>query len=196
MKFRDLSGALRILVGAFVGITLYANFGPMPDPVYRNVQVPVERIVEVERIDTVVTFVEKVRYVHVPATQIATAPDAGQPDVDTFCAEAVKQAVDAALPSVGADTEASDVATPAPALLLRSVRHDDGWFFARDRLILTGPTSSGDLRQMHYSVRDGFEARTHADSVIVRYPRSALLKQGVEYGIVAVIGAFVGQVVF
>lgn len=198
MKFRDLSGALRILLGAFVGITLYANFGPQPEPTYRTVQVPVERIVEVERIDTIVQWRERIVYRHVLATQVATAPDAGQPDVDTFCAEAVRQALASARPDTAPRLqEGQDIRPAAPAtLLLRSVRHDDGWFFARDRLILTGPTSSGDLRQMHYSVRDGFEARTHADSVIVRYPRSALLKQGVEAGVFMLVGAFVGQVVF
>lgn len=198
MKFRDLSGALRILVGAFVGITLYANFGPQPEPTYRNVEVPVERIVEVERIDTLVQWRERIVYKHIPATQVATAPDAGQPDVDTFCADVVERALAGAQPDTAPRLqEGQDIRPAAPAtLLLRSVRHNDGWFFGRDALILTGPTSTGDLRQLTYGVRDGFEARTHADTVIVRYPRSALVKQGVEYGIVMLVGAFVGQLVF
>lgn len=171
---------------------------PKPAPVYRDVIVPAERIVEVEKIDTIVQWRERVVYRHVPAAQVATAPDAGQPDVDTFCAEAVKQALAGAQPDTAPRLqEGQDTRPAAPAtLLLRSVRHDPAWFFARDRLILTGPTSSGDLRQMHYSVRDGFEARTHADSVIVRYPRSALLKQGVEAGVFMLVGAFVGHLVF
>lgn len=183
MKYAVAAAALLL---AFAGGWMVR---PKPAPVYRDVVVPEERIVEVERIDTIVQWKERIVYRHVPATQIATAPDAGQPDVDTFCAEAVANAL-------RTDSIATDTIVVPPSLLLRSVRHDDGWFFARDRLILTGPLSSGDLRQMHYGVRDGFEVRTHADTVIVRYPRSALVKQGAEYGIVMLVGAFVGQLVF
>jgi len=187
VTFRDLSGALRILVGAFVGITLYANFGPQPEPTYRNVEVPVERIVEVEKIDTIVQWRERIVYRHVPAAQIATAPDAGQPDVDTFCSEAVANAL-------RTDSIATDTIVVPPQLLLRSVRVTDPWFFGKPGLILTGPTSAGDLRQLTYDVRDGFEARVHGDTAIVRFPRHALLKQLAEFGIVFAAGYLVNEV--
>jgi len=197
MTFRDLSGALRIVGGAFVGIVLYSNFGPQPEPVYRDVIVPEERIVEVERIDTIVQWRERIVYKHTPATQIATAPDAGQPDVDVFCADAIRRATRA--DTNAPDTNARDTVNNLPPavdshLLLRSVRTTDPWFLGKPSLILTGPTSTGDLRQLTYDVRDGFEARVHADSVIVRYPRHAVLKQLLEFGIVFGAGYLANEV--
>lgn len=58
--------------------------------------------------------------------------------------------------------------------------HQPGWFFQRDQLLLTGPTSYGDLVPQDFLVRPGFSARIVGDSVIVRHPRAALLREAAE----------------
>jgi hypothetical protein len=54
-----------------------------------------------------------------------------------------------------------------------------GWFLQRDQLLLTGPTSYGDRVAADSLVRPGFSARTAGETVIVRYPRTGLLREGV-----------------
>lgn len=198
MRFRDLSGALRIFGGMVVGVFLYANFGPQPEPVYQRVEVPVEVIREVERVDTIVSWKERIVYKTVHAEQVATAPDGARPDVDSFCADAVQQALAGVgaspqpLPE-GRNSAPAHPPTP-PHLLLRSLRIEDGWFFQKDRLILTGPLSNGDLRQTIHNVRPGVQAHVHGDTVIVQYPRSALLKQLLEAAAFVGAGYVAGRV--
>ena len=172
MKFSHMTGAARILVGIFLGVFAYANFGPQPEPEYRDVIVSVPQIETVERVDTVVTWRERIVYVTQPAEQIATAPGGGADDVERFCGP-VETPADSVNP------------TPArpPALLIRSVRHEPAWFFGRDKLVLTGPLSTGDLQQRIYRTRAGYQFMTHGDSVIMQYPRSALLRDGAEAAI-------------
>jgi hypothetical protein len=177
--------ATGIALGAFAGILVWSLMHSEPEPQYREVMVPVERIREVERVDTVVTWRERIVYVTQQAEQVATAPGGGQEDVDRFCAPDTIRI---------AGTDTVRVPTPVPQLLLRSVRHEDAWYFGRDRLILTGPTNTGDLRQFTYSTRGGYQARVHADSLVFQYPRSALLKQAIEFGSFLATGFVLGRV--
>lgn len=190
VKFSDLSGALRIVGGMAVGVFAYSQFGPQPEPQYRTVEVSVPQIVEVERVDTIVTWKERIVYKTVEAEQVATAPGGAVPDVQSFCADAVREAV-ASVDSLQGATLPPKL---PPKLLLRSVRHDDGWFFARDRLLLTGPLSTSDLRQLTYNVRDGFQVHVMADSVLVQVPRAALLKQIAEAAVWMGAGFIAGSV--
>lgn len=182
MKFSDLSGAARIVAGMAIGVFAYANFGPEAEVLYRNVEVPVPVIQEVERVDTVVTWKERIVYRTVKAEQIATAAGGGRGDVERFCGDNT------------APQDSANVPQPITQLLLRSARLEDGWFFQKDRLILTGPLSNGDLRQLTYSTRGSFQTHVHGDTVIVQYPRTALLKQGAEFGAFLILGYVIGSI--
>ncbi len=169
--------------GAAVGaIALWAVAWPEEVVRYERVEVPVERIIEREP-DTVVRWLERIRVVTPDPVQIAIAPGGAAPEVARFCMPSVLKATNDTTPA------------PPPQLLLRSVTHDPGWFFQRDRLLLTGPTSHGDLVAADYLVRPGFSARTVGDSVIVRSPRFGGFRQGLELGIAAAIGLISGLVI-
>lgn len=172
-----MTRTLQLLAAAVAGAAgLWALAWPEEVVRYERVEVPVERIIEREP-DTVVRWVERIRVVTPEPVQIAVAVGGGAPEVARFCRPAVLEAV-------------SDTVTPIPErqLLLRSVVHDPGWFFARDQLLLTGPTSHGDLVAADYLVRPGFSARTVGDSVVVRYPRAGLAREVVELGVAALVG--------
>ena len=100
---------------------------------------------------------------------VARAPGGAQGEVPAFCR-----------PTLLALTDTVEAETPPPRLMLRSGVHSPGWFFQKDRLLLTGPTSLGDLLALDYAVRPGFSFRTSGDSALVRYPRSGLVRQSVE----------------
>lgn len=174
MRFRDLSGALRIVGGMTLGVFLWANFAPQGEPEYRDVIVEKKVIETVEKVDTLVTWKERIVYVTRKAETVATAPDGAREDVLRFCAESRTPPT--------AEVGDSAKVELSPVLLLRSVRFEDGWFFGKDRVVLTGPLSNSDLRQLTYRTRGSFRAVTHQDSLIVQYPRTALLKQVIEYG--------------
>lgn len=170
------------MLGAILGGLLFAGFWPKPVPIYREVQVPVERIREVERVDTIVTWRERIVYRTPRAEQVAVAVGGAQADVARFCP-----------PPVTPDSNAVTPERTTPVFLLRSVRLSDGWFLSRDQLTLTGPLSNGDLAQRSYRTRGSFQAATHADSVIVQYPRAALFKQFLEFGSVLGAGFVLGR---
>ena len=65
---------------------------------------------------------------------------------------------------------------PDPRLLIRSLSLNEEWFFRGDELTVTGPLSTGDLRQVSYRTRGDVSARAHGDSLIVRSSRWGLLK--------------------
>lgn len=161
------------------GALLAYIFIPSDPIVYTEVIVPARAIEVREPPASPPTIVERIRYVSIPPRQVATAPGGAQGDVVTFCAPSVAQAT-------------GDTATASPALLLRSGTHDPGWFWQRDKLLLTGPTSQGDLKALDYGVRPGFDFRTSGDSVLVRYPRPALLREGIEFGVPLAIGLAIG----
>lgn len=172
-----MTRTLQLLAAVVAGAAgLWALAWPEEVVRYERVEVPVERIIEREP-DTIVRWVERIRVVTPDPVQIAVAVGGGAPEVARFCRPAVLDAV--------SDTV---TAAPDPQLLLRSVVHDPGWFFARDRLLLTGPTSYGDLVAADYLVRPGFSARTVGDSVVVRYPRAALLREVAEPAVWITLG--------
>lgn len=143
---------------------------------YERVEVPVERIIEREP-DTVIRWVERIRVVTPDPVQIAVAPLGAGPQVASFC-----------MPSVRAATGDTATAAPDPQLLLRSVVHDPGWWWQRDRLTLVGPTSYGDLLAADYAVRPGWSARVSGDSVLVRYPRMGLVRELLEVVVPLAVG--------
>lgn len=150
-------------------------FLPNDPIVYSEVVVPARAIEVREPPASAPTIIERIRYVSIPPRQVATAPGGAQGDVVTFCAPTVARA-------------ANDTTTHAPTLLLRSGTHSPGWFWARDKLLLTGPTSTGDLKALDYSVRPGFDFRASGDSVLVRYPRTGLLREVVEIAVPLALG--------
>lgn len=170
---------LAAFVAGGVAVLLFAR--PDPEVIYDLVEVPVERIVEREP-DTVVRFVDRIRYVTPDPVQIAVAPLGAATQVASFCAPSVL-------------TAAADTVTDRPPeqLLLRSVVHDPGWWFSKDRLTLTGPTSYGDLQAIDVDVRPGFTVRTVGDSVLVRYPRTGFAREAVEVGGPLLLGLLVGM---
>lgn len=88
IKFSHLTGALRIVIGMAVGVTLWANFGPSPEQVFQRVIVPDTVLVQMEP-DTVVKFVEKIKLITVKPGLVALAPDGAQATVNKFCTIAV-----------------------------------------------------------------------------------------------------------
>lgn len=170
-----------ILVGLAGALAAYI-FVPSDPVVYSEVVVPARVIIEREPPATAPTIVERVRYVSIPPRQVATAPGGAQGDVATFCAPTVAQA-------------AGDTATHEPALLIRGGVHTPGWFWGKDKLLLTGPTSANALMALDFNVRPGFDFRTSGDSVLVRYPRTGLLREIIEFGVPMLIGYGIAEIV-
>ena len=162
-----------------------------PPPVYRTVEVPVERIIEREP-DTIIRWRDRIVTVAAEPEIVATAKGGGEAEVEAFC-EPVR-VVDT-VRVVGIDTVRVVDTIPDPRLLLRSVSHSPGWWWAKDELLLTGPTSAGDLMAFDYQVRPGFTVRTSGDSLLVRYPRTSVLREVVEFGVPVLVGFFVGRAV-
>ncbi|MEK9505173.1 hypothetical protein [Gaopeijia maritima] len=177
---------LLLVAAAAIGgaAALWALAWPEKVVRYERVEVPVERIIEREP-EVEVRFVERLRVITPPPVQVAIAPGGAAPQVSSFC-----------MPSVLQATADSITPVPDPQLLLRSVVHDPGWFFQRDRLLLTGPTSHGDLVAADYLVRPGFSARVSGDSVIVRYPRVGLTREALEFGFPLALGVVIALIVF
>ena len=171
---------IRTAIWAGLGAAALVGFGlgrcGSPDPVYRNVEVPVEVVREVERVDTVISWKERVVFRTLPPVTIATAPGGAQSDVEAFCGP------------IAVDT------IREPVLLLRSVRTAPGWFFAPDRVFLTGPLSNGDLRQLTYSARPGWQAHVLADTAVFQSPRFWWARELVEAGAYIGAGYLLGQV--
>lgn len=158
------------LVGALVAYLLIPS-----DPVtYTDVVVPAARIIEREPPDRPPTIIERVRFITVEPRQVATAPGGAMDDVTRFCR-----------PTTVVQTDTVEVPAPDPMLLFRSVSFDErpAWNpFAKDELLVTGPTSLGDLRSLDYPVRGSFDIRASGDTALARYPRGALVRDVVETG--------------
>jgi len=162
---------LPYVFGAVMGaLLLFQTAWPETFIPYPEVIVPARRIIEREP-DTVRTFVDRIRYVRVEPTMVARAPDGARDEVLTFCEPTMM----AAAPPLEAPPP-----IPAPRLLVRSGTFDPGWWFQKDALLLTGPTSHGDLKAFDYRTRGSFTFRTTGDSLIVRYPRTALFREAAE----------------
>lgn len=160
-----LFGSLGLVL---VGVLLAYLVLPSDPVAYPEVIVPAARIIEREMPARPPTIVERIVYVNVPPRQVATAIGGAQDDVAAFCR-----------PVVLAMTDTLEVEVPAPELLLRSGEYSPApiWKpFARGNLLLTGPTSHGDLVAADYPVREGFAFRASGDSALVRYPRGAFVR--------------------
>ena len=190
MRVKITLPGLAACIATFAGGALL-GFGlrRIPPPVYQRVEVPVERIIEREP-DTIVRWRDRIVTVAAAPDLVATAEKGGEAEVEAFC-EPVRL-VDT-LRIVGVDTVHVVDTVPDPRLLLRSVSHDPGWWWGRDQLLLTGPTSAGDLMAFDYQVRPGFTVRTSGDSLLVRYPRTSVLREVVEFGVPVLVGFFVGR---
>ena len=183
--------ALMLVVGAFLGHVLT----PDPPPLYSTVTVTDTLIRQVERVDTVVSWRERIVYRRPPAETRATAPGGAVPDVSAFCADAVESALAAAAPDSTPAASPRSTSVSAPTLLLRSIREEPGWLpLTSTRLIATGPLSTGDLRQLTYRVHDGYQLHTMGDSLLVQSPRFWLVREGVRGLPWAALGFLVGQV--
>ena len=192
MRTKSRYGGLAILVVALTGgaVLGYALRSP-PPPTYRTVEVPVEHIIEREP-DTIVRWRDRIVEVAATPEIVARARRGGQAEAEAFC-EPVR-VVDT-VRVVGVDTVRVVDTIPDPRLLLRSVSHDPGWWWQRDQLLLTGPTSHGDLLAFDYSVRPGFTVRTSGDSLLVRYPRTSLVREIAEFGLPLLGGFLIGRAV-
>lgn len=167
--------ALLVIAGALLAYVLIPN-----EPIiYSEVVVPARAIEEREP-PTEPTIIERVRFITIPPRQVATAPGGAQSDVQAFCA-----------PSVARVT--GDTAQVAETLLIRSGTHSPGWWFGKDRLLLTGPTSTGDLKALDFEVRPGFDFRVNGDSVLVRYNRTGFLRQAAEIAVPLFVGGLIGR---
>ncbi len=174
-------GTLGYVLIGFLAAWLWA---PRKDHVpYPEVIVPAARIIKREP-DTVRTFVDRIRFVNVQPILVARAPGGAQGEVAAFCR-----------PTLLALTDTVEVEPPAPRLLLRSGVHSPGWFFQQARRLRTGPTSLGDLQALDFPVRPGFTFRTSGDSVLVRYPRSGLGRELLEFGITLAGGYMLGRTI-
>ena len=133
------------------------------DPVVYTEVVVPARAIEEREPPTEPNIIERVRFI-----------------VQAFCA-----------PSVASVT--GDTTQVAETLLLRSGTHSPGWWFGKDRLLLTGPTSTGDLKALDFEVRPGFDFRVNGDSVLVRYNRAGFLRQAAEVAVPLFVGALIGR---
>ncbi len=171
-------------LGAVVGcLVMFSVAWPETYVGYPEVIVPARVIIEREP-DTVRTFVDRILFVRAAPVQVAIAPAGALDEVAAFCR-----------PTVLAVTDTVEVEIPAARVLLRSVTHKPGWWFQRDGLLLTGPTSVGALKAFDFRVRPGFSARTSGDTVIVRYPRSGIVRELVEFGVPLLLGWTAAKVV-
>jgi hypothetical protein len=171
-----------------IGALAFWALVPSPEPVrYRDVIVTPERIIEQEP-DTVVRWRERVVTRVLEPEVVATAPEAGKADVARFCAAEVERA----MPSDGLRVSLS---VPEPQALLRSVQVDPGYFLSPDKVVLTGPLSTGDLRAWDFTTRTGWSARVSGDSVIFRQPRFQVLKDIGEMLVPFALGIGVGHVI-
>jgi len=178
MKEKLASPILWLIVGA---AAFYA-LSPAPREIAYPEVIVHRAAIEALEPDTVVRWRERIVYRIVQPEQVATARGGAERDVAAFCADTV----------VRVDTVQGGVDTvrlaPDPRLLIRSFSLDESWFFRSDRLTITGPLSTGDLRQFSYRTRGGVSARAHADSLIVRSDRWALLKDALQCSACASVG--------
>lgn len=177
MKWLTNLGAAGVLLA--IGAAVAWAVKPAAAPIVQRVIVTDTVVRELERVDTVVTWRERVVYRTLPPVQVRTAPGGAEDDVARFC------------PEPPADTATPP---PAPQLLLRSVRTEAGWFFGRDRVIATGPLSTGDLQQLEYLARPGWQVHVHGDTAVFQSPRFGVVKPAVELGVAGVIGFLLGAV--
>lgn len=162
---------LYAVAGLLVG---YVLFGGADFISYPEVIVPARVILEMEP-DTVVRFVDRIRYITVEPARIATAPAGALADLNTFCATPQPQ------------TERQPEPQPEPLALMRSFTLEPGWFTQKDRLTVTTMTNAGDLSATDFNVRSGAGLTATVGTAIVplvKYPRHAIFREFAEIGAV------------
>lgn len=185
---------LLVIVALMAGYGLAWAMNGGEEVVYRDVEVPVERIREVERVDTVVDLRERIVFRTGEPETVAVATGAARPDLDRFCGPLIQAAADSAS-GAAADGRADVGETPAiaPALLLRSARTEPGWFWRSGSVVLTGPTNTGDVRQFTYRVRPGWQAAVAGDSILMQTPRFGWVRELTEAGVYVGAGYLLGS---
>lgn len=167
---------IRYLIGAVAGVLVMMLVVTPYQPVYRNVVVSAARIVEREPPASPPTIVEKVVYQYLQPSVQAEAPGGALGDVQSFCKPVVVAVTDTVL-------------VPDRQLLLRSVSVDPGWFLGKDEVFVSGLTNTGDLWSADYRVRPGaWSARVAGDSILMRQPRTSIIRQGAELAAPVAIG--------
>ncbi len=164
-------------LGIFViGFFVSWNFAPRTDYVaYPEVIVPAARIIELEP-PTEPGWRDRIVNHYITPTQLATAPGGAQDALADFCRPVVLRTIDT-------------VEVEVPSLvLLRSGVTRDGWWTQRGSVDLVGFTNYGDLKRFSFSTRPGWDFIASGDSVLVRYPRTAVVRQVIEVGLPFAIG--------
>lgn len=180
---------LPYLATAAIVAVLVWMLKPAPDPVYTEVEVPVHVIEQVEVVDTVVKWQERIVYIEVEPEQVAVADSGAVSDVEAFCAQAVEAERERARAIASAEEmEGAELARPDPMLLLRSFRHEKGWWLQKDKIIATGPRSDGSLWQGTFDVRDGFQGHVRGPEMLVQSPRGGLIRDLIEIAVPAALG--------
>lgn len=157
---------------------LWALSRPGPTPVaYR--EVIVDTIIGEP--DTVRTFVDRIVYRERDPEIVYIDREGGEDVVEDFCRPDTVLVADSIW--VPADT----------VFLLRSVSHDPGWFLRRDRVTVWGPTSTGDMREVHYRTYPGWSLRVGSESVF-REPRFGWWRNALEAGIYFGLGYIGGKI--
>lgn len=180
-----------LLAGA---LALYLIQPDPPDPRFDHVIVSAQDILEGEP-EPEVRWRDRIVYRTPTPRMIADAIDAGQLEVDAFCAEAIAEALGSDAqnrPLTAADPAPADSpavsrepvepvrTVPERRILLRSGRVDPSWWpfgLGEDELTLVGPLSDGTLRELTYDVRPGYSWRASGDTLVMRVPRTSRLKQ-------------------
>lgn len=171
-----------IVLAAVAAGYLWGRTRSAPVRVVRQ-EVPVERITRIERVDTVVKWRERIVWRTRKPDTVRIASTGGEEDVRRLC---------------GRDTVVNTVVVrvppESPGFLVRSVRAEPSWLLGKDRVLFTGPTSDGGLRQFSASVRPPWQARTLADSLLVQDSRFGILRQLIEAGAWVGAGWLLGRV--
>jgi hypothetical protein len=165
-----------------IGAAAFYALSPGPREIIYPEVIVHRSVIEAQEPDTVMRWRERIVTRIVQAEQVATAPGGAESDVGAFCADTI----------IRVDTVQGGVDTvrvaPDPRLLIRSFSLDESWFFRSDHLTVTGPLSSGDLRQFNYRTRGDVSARANGDSLIIRSDRWAFLKDALQCSACASVG--------
>lgn len=166
---------LRYVVAAIIGALLFYVIAPANTVTFTEVIVPAARIIELEP-PTVVRWRDRIVNHYVAPIQVATAPGGAQDALQEFCRPVVLRTVDTV-----------EVEVPAKVLLRSGVTRD-GWWTQRGQIDLVGFTNFGDLKRFSFPTRPGWDFIASGDSVLVRYPRTAVVRQVIEVGLPFAIG--------
>lgn len=178
-----------IVLGGILTIGIMVGYCAQPAPVVQEIRgavryVPIEVITEREP-DAEVGKFEGIAKPVVKPDYVAHAPGGAWLDVEDF--SAYSRALERG------DTAKAEL-TPR-RLLTRSVRTDDGFLFAKDKITIVSVLSDGTLDERRYSAHDGWQFRADADSLVFQHPRFPV-KKTVEVGVVFGLGLFAGFLIF